>query len=35
MGYIYTYNIRIGLNEISFDPTVEDWETGNNIDFEI
>ena len=35
MGYIYTYNIRIGLNEISFDPTVENWETGNNIDFEI
>lgn len=35
VGYIYTYNIRVGLNEITFDPTVEDWETGNNIDFEI
>ncbi len=32
MGYIYTINLTLGLNEILWDPAVEDWETaGQNI----
>lgn len=26
MGKKYTYNITIGLNQILFEPTVDDWD---------
>lgn len=35
IGFIYTYTIKIGLNEISFVPNVEKWDLANNVDVEI
>lgn len=29
-GKIYTYNLVVGLNEITFTPTVQDWEAGTD-----